>query len=194
MEKRVESLMSKFLFRVFEVEKSFAEDLKAEVNSYVFTHLTISKENAFSKIDHIALLEHCPKLSAYLGSLGLKTTIAGLVRSWPRQVAKQPHIDSYPQNLAMNFPVQDCENSVTNFYEPYNEDGTPPVMTQFQHPNGVKGSNYRDASWRLLGSVTLAGPTLLNIKVPHKVDHHGDLIRVSLSLRFERDPWHLTSE
>ena len=186
--------MNQFLFKKLDIEPTLAAEIKDELNKYVFNRLTISEENAFSRIDHILLLHYCPKLKAYLTSLGLTTMIAGLIRSFPKQVAGQPHIDSFPQVLAINFPVCDCENSSTNFYEPYNEDGSPPILTTLTHPNGVEYYHYKDAKWNLLGSVTLDSPTLLNIKVPHKVDHRGDLTRVSISLRFKEDPWHLTSE
>lgn len=186
--------MSQFLFKKLAIDPVLADEIKNELNNYVFNRLTISEENAFSRINHIVLLHYCPKLKSYLTSLGLTTKIAGLIRSFPKQVAGQPHIDSFPQVLAINFPVCDCENSSTNFYEPYNEDGSTPVMTTLTHPNGVEYYHYKDASWRLLGSTTLTGPTLLNIKIPHKVDHHGDSMRVSISLRFTEDPWHLTSE
>lgn len=186
--------MSSFLFKKLAIEDSLAEAIRAELNEYVSNKLIVSQENAFSRIDHIVLLHYCPALREYLKSLGLVTVIVGLIRSFPKQIAEQPHIDSFPQSLAINFPVRDCENSVTNFYEPYNEDGTEPVMTTLKHPNGVEYYHYKDASWRLLGSVTLNGPTLLNIKVPHKVDHHGELTRVSISIRFKDDPWHLSSE
>jgi len=182
--------MNNFLFKKLEMSDEQLNKIVTELRNYV-SSLIISEENAFSRINYVTLLAQCPELSAFLNSAGLVTTVAGIIRSHPSQVASNPHIDSFPQELAINFPVQDCENSTTKFYQPYTNDGSPPTLVCRQHPNGIEYYHYVDVNWRLLGSITLSGPTLLNIKVPHKVEHYGQLTRISLSLRFKQDPWHL---
>jgi hypothetical protein len=183
--------MEEFLYKKLDISKQAAAEVQLELIRYVNNHVTISMTNAFDMLDTVHVFTHCYKLRSIIKELKLQPAVVGLVRSFPKQIAGNPHIDSGPQSLAINFPVQDCSNSTTNFYKPIGIDSEP-VMVSKKHPNGTEYFHYENVTWKLLDSYCLDTPVLLNVHVPHKVDHYGELNRLAISIRFNEDPWFLT--
>ena len=177
-----------FLFKSLEINEQQYISITCELKEYVSKFVTISPDNAFDELDTNQVIKECPKLHEYLISLMLKPIIIGLVRSWPKQIALNPHIDVCAQSLAINFPIQDCENSVTKFYNPGGNNATKVLR---RHPNGISYYHYDNVIWEELDSYSLTVPTLLNVHVPHKVEHYGDNTRLAMSIRFHQDPWFL---
>jgi hypothetical protein len=184
--------MNNFLYKKLDISAQTTSEIQFELLMYIHKYVTISMTNAFETLDIIHLLTHCKKLTNALTELGVRPAVAGLVRSFPKQVAGNPHIDSGPQSLAINFPVQDCEHSTTNFYKPIGIDSEPVIISK-KHPNGTEYFHYENVTWELLDSYCLDLPTLLNVHTPHKVDHYGDQIRLAVSIRFQTDPWFLVN-
>lgn len=103
------------------------------------------------------------------------------------------HIDyrAFDNNntLAINFPLINCENSVTEFWESdhydpnlrYTSSNTPYIG--FTRDNCRKISEYK-----------LVKPVIFNTSVPHSVRNYSVAPRLAISLRLKHDPWHLVNQ
>jgi len=100
-----------------------------------------------------------------------------------------PHTDtSKYYDLALNFAIANCEGTHTGMYAVTGE------QTLTKLPNGITYWKYNDdAEFTELARFDLSKPTLFNTKVPHRVVNPMDTPRISASIRFKKDPWHLTT-
>ena len=96
------------------------------------------------------------------------------------------HIDSGYHQLAINFPIFNCETIKTSFYE---VDKTS-EKTFISYPSKLIATEYTNYISTIC-SYVLTKPTLLNLKMPHSVDNNTDSIRYALSFRFKEDPINL---
>jgi hypothetical protein len=111
-----------------------------------------------------------------------------IIVSTTESLNADPHIDSQTNSLALNFPLANCSNSYTVFYDP-----TDIVsMTQYEKSNGVIYKKIRfNNTPKEIERYTLDSAVVINTHIPHKVFHRDSKPRYSLSFRFEEDPWHL---
>ena len=177
-----------FLFKQLEITDSQYVLITRELKEYVSKFVTVSLDNAFAELDTKHVIKECPELCQYLIMLKLEPAVIGMVRSWAKQIALHPHIDVCKQSLAINFPILDCENSITKFYHP---GGSEAKKVLKQHPNGILYYHYENVIWEELGNYSLTSPMLINVHAPHKVEHYGDNTRLAMSIRFQQDPWFL---
>ena len=101
-----------------------------------------------------------------------------------------PHIDSQDNSLALNFPIQNCENSYTEFYQ------IPKDSLMIAKRNGevLSKSIISNSFGECVTKYYLNSAVLINTHQPHKVvclDHEQ---RICISFRFVKDPWHLINE
>lgn len=88
--------------------------------------------------------------------------------------------------LALNIPLENCENSTTSFWK---SDYEPPFQIL---DNGSPYNIFDQDRCKKITEFNLTQPTLLRIDIPHCVANPTDKIRKALSVRFIKDPWHLT--
>jgi hypothetical protein len=88
--------------------------------------------------------------------------------------------------LAINIPLENCEDSTTSFWE----SSVPPIPSKT--PNGYTFSTYDKNFCKKIAEYTLDRPILLNTSVPHEVINNSNKWRRAITLRFIDDPWHLT--
>jgi len=87
--------------------------------------------------------------------------------------------------LAINIPLQNCENSVTEIWKcncdspvRYTSNGQP--YRYFDKENCIKISEF-----------FLNKPVLFRTDLPHSVSNKSNKTRRAMSIRFKDDPWHL---
>jgi len=73
------------------------------------------------------------------------------------------HIDTGKSALAINIPLENCEDSTTSFWE----SSVPPIPSKT--PNGYTFSTYDKNFCKKIAEYTLDRPILLNTSVPHEV-------------------------
>jgi hypothetical protein len=115
------------------------------------------------------MYQYVPELEFCLDKYGVKPRYFGLylVEKAPenskRTTALKPHIDYGPLGSRINVPILNCQNTITEFYENvdirYNQD---PIT-------GTRSYVTTNDDYRLIDSFTLSEPTLMNIKIGHKV-------------------------
>lgn len=95
------------------------------------------------------------------------------------------HIDA-KRNCAFNIPIENTENSKTNFYE-FTED---PVLVY----NNRSMFNEVKSGVKEVFSYTLVRPVLINNSVPHEVKHNGSGLRIILSWSVKQELTYLETK
>jgi hypothetical protein len=153
------------------------------------------KQRSFTPLDtqqtSEQILVRCPRLCQYLSDQNLTVWAAG----WVHLAAGEgtpPHIDCYGNaavqpTLALQLPIQNCESSRTLIYH---------SKTDRNHYKRsiFKNWRYDPADLTLIDSYQLTEPLLFNIRHIHQVQNTGSELRLALSLRFVKDPWHLITK
>lgn len=143
----------------------------------------------FNYIDISRIKMHCPVLSSWMQNKNLKIFKAAIIITKNNFSNSIPHIDAQVNSLALNFPIENCEETETIFYTTQ----TPLETVISKKPNGVIYKSLKNKDWIEIGKYTLDSATLLNTHVPHKLVNYGNNKRVALSIRFDPDPWELIS-
>jgi hypothetical protein len=143
------------------------------------------------KIDNNLLRELVPSLSIYLKELGIydiweKTALIAATpnRSVPIHRDGTPN---FKRLFALNFPIYNCEDSITTFYEV--KDGIDKVE-QLVPNNGTPYTKFDINVDDIIkvDSVIVSEPTWLRVNVLHSVSMTSDKNRIVASLRFKPEP------
>lgn len=121
--------------------------------------------------------------------MGLELGPTALIHAQPFLNGSGIHIDARPdgQILALNIAIENCENSVTQFWK------TDKPLTTYYLENGVIYETVSMKDCVQIDEGNLSKPMLFNTKVLHSVRNDSPKWRIALSLRFKEDPWHLVS-
>jgi hypothetical protein len=121
-------------------------------------------------------------LREFMGLLLLRVVLIQI----PPNTVGRIHTDWRPREkedcLALQIPLVNCENSITAIWR--NNDNIPlwpRDVVYFQEERCTK-----------IGEFRLTSPTLFRVDLPHNVTNPTDSFRKAISLRFKKDPWHLT--
>jgi hypothetical protein len=95
--------------------------------------------------------------------------------------------NNYGNQLALNIPLINCENSTTSLWS---SDYDPP--TQYT-ANGQPYNFFNPDRCIKLSEFRLTAPVIFRTDVPHSVDNPTSEIRKAISIRFKTDPWHLVN-
>lgn len=104
--------------------------------------------------------------------------------------AQPPHKDNADQILAVNFPVYNCEEVKTVFYDDTNVKTT----LRYTQAHNIPYYHYEIDRRAPIAEYILSKPVILNVKKIHSVVNNSNKDRISLSFRFEEEPWHLIKE
>jgi hypothetical protein len=134
--------------------------------------------------------DHCPVFYKHLESIYLDTLLcgAGIIIVYPGQ--KFPiHVDhdyQLNQQVGLNFPVLNCENSYTVWYEN--------VTKKSNLNKNVSGNSYTDQIQEYDGDdpVEVARcesirPIWINSGLPHAAESHNPNMRITMSVRFHKE-------
>jgi hypothetical protein len=96
--------------------------------------------------------------------------------------------DQYGHQLAIQIPLFNCENSVTEMWD-------SKLRQRIKYTdNGQPYHNYDKSTCTKTTEFVLDKPVIWRTDVPHSVNNNSDKPRVAISLRFKKDPWHLIDE
>ena len=93
--------------------------------------------------------------------------------------------DASGRSLAIQIPLDNCDESTTNFWESTSK----PSLRQTK--NGHVYSYYEESKCTKLTEYKLTSPVIFDTKILHNVTNPTNQIRRAISLRFKEDPWHL---
>jgi hypothetical protein len=142
----------------------------------------------FTLQDINVVLDALPSIKQWFNDNNCKPNKVAYI-STSANFTQPPHKDNSDQILAVNFPVYNCEEVKTLFYDDTNV-RTILTYTKTNIPFYYYELNGRSA----IAEYVLSKPVILNVKKIHSVVNKSNKDRVSLSFRFEEEPWHLIKE
>lgn len=168
-------MIDDFLWRYIDIDNQQLEDLKSK-----YFKVLPDNEHFFQSLD-IGINEF----------MGMELQRAVLIQVSPGALGRI-HTDwrfdkNYGDQLALNIPLMNCEDSVTKMWE---SDYIPP--TQYTE-NGQPYNYYDIDRCKKIAEFKLIKPVLFRTDIPHSVNNTGKKVRRAISLRFKKDPWHLVN-
>ena len=133
-----------------------------------------------------------PELKGLFNSYGLND-LRGLliIRALPASVAPNyPHTDTMPSpdmKVAINWPVLNCQDTFTAFYEP--KPDALPVPTKLV--NGLPYTKYEYNDVVETHRMRITVPTAIRYDVLHAVINNTSSVRITASFRFDSNHWEL---
>jgi hypothetical protein len=159
-------------------------DIKKEIDQFYIDNPI--PDSYFKIINCYKVMEALPSFKKWCIDNKL-TPIKVAYISTPANTRQSPHKDDGEEILAVNFPVVNNDEVVT---EQWDESGLASIklMTKGTY---IPYYRYLVSGVTPNASYILDKPVILNIKKVHSVVNNTDKPRVSLSFRFYNDPWHL---
>lgn len=143
----------------------------------------------FSYID-LNFLNNCTLFGDWCKKNNLEIRKAAIIMSDQKFNHFPPHIDSQDNALALNFPISNCEDSYTEFYEiPKNS-----LIITKKKENVLSKSIIAESFGNCITKYNLNSAVIINTHRPHKIVCANTKKRICLSIRFMKDPWHLVNE
>lgn len=172
----------------FLFEKIYFSNFKEicdELKFHVLTHLPTNKNN-FNHLDSVKLLQGCPLISKWIIENSLILRKIAIIRIDANSVGSL-HKDTQQNFLALNFPIVNCKETYTGLYKLIK--GTPKIVTM---TNNLTYETFDDCEFEEITRYNIEDSAILfNTKIPHKVFNPTDSVRISVSFRFDPDPWSL---
>lgn len=171
-----------FIFKELHIDA--VDEILAEIDN--LRSKIVSEPGKFRIIDTESTLKALPLLNKWFKENNLDVKHIAYISCAANQI-QEVHLDSGNNELALNFPVLNCENVVTDFFE-YKEQN---LTLKYTIGTNLPYLYYDITGMNIIASLNLKKPTILNIKMPHRVSNPTDLERISISFRFINDPWKL---
>jgi len=168
------------------------EEITAQLQMFVKKTGFVTKGTFFNPVDIEEVYEAIPNLRYLFKKRNLTDCYSlAVIRALPVLIAPNfPHTDIMPepyQKIAINWPVYNCENTYTTFYEK-KEGATPEVI---KLPNGLPYSRYKFEDVVETHRIKLNEPVALRFDILHAVINDTDIVRVTASFRFRTNHWEL---
>jgi hypothetical protein len=202
--------MTEFLYKFIDLDQRIID----EITNYSNTILPESQRflNSFNSLS--SFYHHCPITKEWIYSNNTELLFCHRL-IWNPARLFTPHTDFNhdPDNIekyyfddpntkitknviGLNFVISESNDSELAFYSRLNNNYEKQFLKILDNVDGLNRENNFITYYRFEDLVEIARikadrPFLLNSTVPHCVIHHSNAPRVTISLRFNPDPWHL---
>lgn len=178
--------MNEFIYKKLDIQNY--EQILLELKTWFIPQIpSDGHSDAFLKLDNQDFFDKCPITMDWFKENNLQIIAVVLTTFLPDNAQKDsdaPHIDTQSTDLAINFPILNCKNTFTSFYETINENK---VLTKLG--NGITYWTFdENTTYKEIDRFVLDGPVLFNTKIPHQVNNPTNFPRYSASFRFKEDP------
>lgn len=170
------------------ITNEFQHEFNTLVKSTIDLESIISSKIYFFKDD--AVRKHCPKFVQHLDSLGIGNILCGvgiiIVYPGTKFPIHVDHEEDIKQQVGLNFPVQNCDNSFTVWYQ---------NVTKNKNLNKeISGDTYTDQICEFtsdnpveVARCELTRPVWINTGLPHTAESRNPSLRISASFRFNKE-------
>lgn len=127
-------------------------------------------------------------IKEFMGRPIFKTVIINAMPTSTGQIHKdhRPHDQN---QLAINIPLINCDNSVTEFWD------TDEDRTRIQYSSSKSPYiHFNRDRCKKIDEFVLTQPVIFRTDLPHSVNNYSTEPRLAISLRLEKDPWDLVNE
>lgn len=170
-------MVNNFLFTHINIE-----GVDKELRALAFESIPLDSSSAFTMLQITKVVDQCPILSRWFHGHSIIPRACAILVHQPGSGIAAAHTDIQPQDLALNFGIENIEDTWTSFYKVVKGEAT--YITQ---PNGLPYSNFIGAELEEIGQYRLTSPVLFNTKIPHAVHNTTKNKRIALSFRFVSD-------
>ena len=161
------------------------EQINEEIKSYDTNR---EPTVGFALVDNTIVLTALPTLNKWFTDCNMIVDRIAVLIIKSNNI-QMPHVDLGIQSLAINFPLQHCNDTWTRFFK-----NTGTLVKKFTPDTKVPYLAYIDDNMQEDTRYELTGPTLINIKKPHSVINRTNFNRSCISFRFKKDPWFLLED
>lgn len=131
-------------------------------------------------LDTGIILKEIPELTKMFAPLGLNIAVVGIFVCY--HGTGTIHIDNTVDMCRINFPVLNCEDTVTNFFKV----NTLPIVRKQE--NGLLFHQFNVNDCELVDKMYLTKAAVLRVREPHQVVmNHNRYPRVSCTISFHQD-------
>jgi hypothetical protein len=167
------------------IDENTYADIKKEIQAFYETHPI--PDSYFKIINCYEVMEALPSFKKWCLANRLPSPVKVAYISTPPNTRQSPHKDDGPELLGLNFPVANYDQVTTDMWD----EGKLSSVRLTTKGTYIPYYRYLVNGIEPEASYVLSKPVILNIKKVHSVNNTTDLPRVSLSFRFERDPWEI---
>ena len=174
-----------------QITKEFQEALPIVYPEFKIENNYLSKGTFHDKIDNDLLRELVPTLSIVLKDMGIyhlweKTALVAATPKQPVSIHRDGTLN-FRRLIALNFPVYNCEDSITSFYEvKEGVDHAESLVLNNGTPYTKMNINKDDAIE--VDTLILSEPTWIRVNVLHSVRMTSQKTRIAASIRFKPEP------
>ena len=151
----------------------------------------LSKGTFHDKIDNNLLRELVPTLSIVLKDMGIyhlweKTALVAATPNQPVSIHRDGTLN-FRRLIALNFPIYNCEDSITSFYEVREGVELQEVLMPNNGTTYTKMNINKDDAVEV-DTVIISEPTWIRVNVLHSVRMTSQKTRIVASIRFKPEP------
>lgn len=144
-------------------------------------------KSAWRYLDAGIILKEIPELAEMFAPLKIDISVVGIFVSYMK--AGSIHIDNMDVPCRINFPILNCEDTVTNFFK----SAEPPIVRK--QANGLFFHQYDAEKCELVDQLHLTRAAVMRVREPHQVVvNHNNYPRVSCTVSFRQDITYLLDE
>lgn len=176
--------MLDFYFRDIEISnlEKILEEFKKSLDFNLYTE-------PFTYVD-VGLFDSCENFLFWCNENKLSINKIAVVVSDHKSNNALPHIDSQENLLALNFPIENCQDTYTELYKIPEK-----YIEVVREKHGVLSKSIISKNFgHCVARYQLSNAVLINTHQPHKIICNHENRRICLSFRFIEDPWHLINE
>lgn len=168
------------------------EDYTKQLQHFVKRTGFIEKGTFFNPVGAARVYDAIPSLKTLFERHGLHDFHSmAVIRVLPATVAPNyPHTDVMPspnQKVAINWPVFNCEETFTCFYE--EKENANPQLVKLSNGLPYKKYSYEDVIE--MHRIKINRPVALRYDVLHAVVNETKNVRITTSFRFDTNHWEL---
>ena len=178
-------------YSYIEWDESF-DEYTEQLRRFVKSTGLVERGTFFNPIGAARVYNAIPELWDLFNKYGIKDLHSmAVIRVLPASVAPNfPHVDVMPspdQKVAINWPVFNCDNTFTTFYEE-KLNANPEVV---KLPNGLPYKRYSYNDVIETHRIKIDRPVALRYDVLHAVVNETKDVRITVSFRFATNHWEL---
>lgn len=205
--------MKEFLYKFIELDNTIVDEIINYSNNVL--PKTQPRLNSFNNIE--VFYENCPRTKEWVYSNNTKLLFCHRL-VWSYDNLQKPHTDFNhdPESvekfyfnvvpnhqtknvIALNIVTSNSDNSWISYYRRRNNKHDKKTLNVLNGISGLYSENNYITYYDLedleeIDRIKTDRPVLLNTTVPHWIINEQSTPRVTISLRFDPDPWHLISD
>lgn len=148
-------------------------------------NLVADIKSAWRLLDLQKVTKEIPEIVTLFEPLGLEVDLIAIFVTYYKVGAI--HIDGDVRSCRINFPIMNCNDTVTNFFKIKNFSSS-----EKQQNNGFKLHMFDPKDCELVDQMFLTRAAVMRVLEPHQVvSMHNSLPRVSCTVGFKQDISHL---